>query len=131
LTTQLCECAVILMQMKELLENWSDEKTVLEMKWLFDNLIIDECAAFFMQMKELLMNWFDKRAVFDNSALINVLYTDARIHEWQSLVSQSCSASWESCVFNHISWACSLSQSSFHTIFHQLLTILEAVSFII
>jgi len=51
------------------------------MKWLFDNLVIDECAAFFMQMKELLMNWFDERTVFDNSALINVLHTDARIHE--------------------------------------------------
>ncbi len=32
LTTQLCECTVILMQMKELLKNWSDERTVFEMK---------------------------------------------------------------------------------------------------
>ncbi len=34
LTTQLCECAVILIQMKEPLKNWSDERTVLKIKEL-------------------------------------------------------------------------------------------------
>jgi hypothetical protein len=80
------------MQMKGPLGDWSDGKTVLGMEWLFGNLVIDGCAAFRMQMKGPLVDWSDGRAVFGNSALIDVPHTDARIHGWQSLASQSCSA---------------------------------------